>query len=200
MSVKPYSKAIVQILVNGNLVGTGVLVAYKYILTCAHVLKDDDISVAFNLLEEKPKLKANIYFKTEGEEIDGTHMDIALLELEQSFPDINYQLAEIESENLSLEIYGYDVGEGRWTTAKYRGKNDAGWGQVSFENDKNLEGGFSGAPAWNIVNNIARIVGVVVAKYKDKHNNAYIIPVSAILKIKKVKELLGNQLITEKSI
>ena len=99
MTLKPYQEAVVSIYdENDNIIGTGVIIAKKYILTCGHVvcdalfIEDDDISSTYNknisvgLFSATPKTKQQakvLHVVLEEETQDKKANDVALLLLEE---------------------------------------------------------------------------------------------------------------------
>ncbi len=201
-SFRPYKHSIVKILdKNNNSAGTGVCISEQYVLTCAHVVCDilnltadqivnKSIDIEFPFLSDINKNNTTVYYAVlDGEDCD-KQRDIAILKLEQSHDGVTYPLVHVGSDSLSLDIFGFDAPYGRWVSAEYKGLNALGWGQLNPKNNEIMDRGFSGAPVWCDRNQ--GIVGIIVAR-SNNAKASYLMPSSAILDIKLIKELLSDR-------
>lgn len=214
-SFKAYHESVVAIYDTDNdIIGTGVIIAQQYILTCGHVIRDalsidsDDIKSTYNQnisiglylpnSTQKIKQQAKVLHAILDEDSeDKKPNDVALLVLEKKVDISNYPLIEIDKNHLEVSIYGFDVSDGRWVKAEYLGSNHLGWGQIKpKDNNNRMNEGFSGSPVWD--DETSGIVGIIVAKRvwdkenQDMQEESYMIPSSSILKIDEFKKYLGS--------
>ena len=218
MHKKPYQQSIVQIFDKDNdVIGTGVIIAKKYILTCGHVIcdalsiKHEDIkatidkkiTIGLHNSNKKSKQQAKTLHAILNEDSNkNTYNDIALLLLDEEVNIPNYPLIEARKSSLDVKIFGFDEYHGRWVNAKYIGNNFLALGQINPELNNIMDYGFSGAPVWDEENN--GIIGIIVAKKKwiqdEKElikeayliTESYMIPSSTILEIDEFKKYLGS--------
>jgi len=218
MYKKPYQQSIVQIFdENNDVIGTGVIIAKKYILTCGHVIcdalsmKHEDIkatidkkiTIGLHNSNKKSKQQAKTLHAILNEDSNkNTYNDIALLLLDEEINIPNYPLIEVRKSSLDVKIFGFDEYHGRWVNAKYIGNNFSALGQINPELNNIMDYGFSGAPVWDEENN--GIIGIIVAKKKwiqdEKElikesyliTESYMIPSSTILEVDEFKKYLGS--------
>ena len=186
--IEPLESSIVRFYyANGNVAGAGLLVAERYVLTCAHVVAaalnvpeniqsrpEQLVQIDFPLLAPGYKVNAAVVFwlpvsKTASSE------DMALLKLEAA-PPANAKSVEMapasDAWGHSLRVFGFPKGyaDGAWATAILRGKTGKRWIQLDAKigQARPLEKGFSGAPIWD--EQLQAVVGITVAaeKVKDK--------------------------------
>ena len=179
---------------NGQVVGAGFLVAERWVLTCAHVIRD-----ALELDETPPRApQADVYLDfplvnpahTLGARVIAwqPEQDVAGLELSGDSPleALPARLvAESELWGHDLRVFGFsehyqDIG--LWRDGTLLARNAAGWVQITSkkETDHFIQPGFSGAPVW--AEALGGVVGMVVAADLDPQNKAaFIIPVDALV-------------------
>lgn len=181
-----YQKAIARIYreEDGAVVGSGFLVFERYILTCAHVvadaLKEDhnaqdlrerwvELDFPLPAARYKPKIKAKVVFWKPISVLGkwGYGEDIAGLELqEELIADIcPVGLASTGNPMNKFRTLGFPIGydDGVWTDGEFRGEQGTGWVQIIVTNQSDyfVEGGFSGAPVWDVA--IQAVAGIIVA-------------------------------------
>jgi len=194
-------QAIVRIYhINGNVVGSGFLVADRFVLTCAHVVTaalgisietveapTSLLDLDFPLISPGQKLKAKIVF-WQPMESNQVGEDIAGLELEEPF-SLDCKPARLV---ISLDfwdhpfhILGFPASNlsGTWASGVLRDQVANGWVQMEDTKAQGyaVQKGFSGAPVWD-----ARLQGVagmiVAAELKNETAKAsFMIPVSLIV-------------------
>lgn len=164
-----YLGAIARIYHANRAVGSGVLVAEGYVLTCAHVvaaalgvdskvdnkpegsLELDFPQDAANCREVARRLRAEVFtWFPEGRTVGGEDMAILrLLDLPPAtVQPIPTQKSPDFQENARLKIYGFPGGDskGRWAEVRLIGRVENGWMQIESCSEFLIEPGFSGAP------------------------------------------------------
>ncbi len=213
--VDEYERAIARIFDRqGNVIGTGFLIAPGYVLTCAHVVlqaigidqknyaeyegqPQDRIALEFHILASGQKIEAEVvgwlpYSLESG--------DVAALKLLTSEPDAvepipldEVSRAEVENDEHSAYGFGNRVG-GR--SDAYRPKTTVAGGRfqlckVGDPNDETIQPGFSGAPVWNRKRQcvIGMVATAIVAKDEQK-SKAYAIPTKELRPVLKQVDAL----------
>ncbi|QIR40306.1 trypsin-like peptidase domain-containing protein [Tolypothrix sp. PCC 7910] len=188
-----YKKAIARIYraEDGAVVGSGVLVFERYVLTCAHVVADAlgiahttqdypeswvELDFPISDARHKPKIKAKVVFwrpiSLSGQWEYGD--DIAALELQEELIAnmCPVGLALAGSPMNKFQTLGFPVGydDGVWTYGEFRGEQGTGWVQIVVTNQSDyfVEGGFSGAPVWD--DTIQAVAGIIVAAELNNEN------------------------------
>ncbi|MEH1841530.1 MAG: trypsin-like peptidase domain-containing protein [Nostoc sp.] len=177
----PLESSIVRIYSNsGKVIGAGLLVSQKYILTCAHVvadalglsrttaqMPDAEITLDFPLVAAKQLLQAKVVFWRPVNPSMAVE-DIAGLELKHSPPNKALLEPLITSDDWArhrFRVLGFPGGQpdGVWATGVLRGRTAKGWVQVEDVKQAGykLEPGFSGAPIWD--GELQGIAGIAVA-------------------------------------
>ena len=187
---------------NQGVVGAGLLISNRYLLTCAHVVASalnvasetsetptQSIDVDFPLIAPGQKLKAKVVFWKPVQSVTAIPSeqaeDLAILELEGELPQPAQPaiIVPVRSEDLwdhSFRVFGFPSGHdcGIWATGVLRGRQARGWIQIEDVKSPGyqIEPGFSGAPIWD--KNLASIVGVAVAAERRREDvkSAFMIP------------------------
>jgi len=163
---------------SGKIRGAGFLVGEKFVITCAHVVKDalglssyeqpdsdQRLPLDFPLADQVTNSLAKVIFWSPPRP-DGSG-DIAGLELLEN-PKQSHFTSLVTAENFwghDFQAYGFPVNhdEGVWASGVIRAKKANGWLQV--EDTKvpgyQIEPGFSGSPVWN--KQLMGVCGIVVA-------------------------------------
>ena len=154
-SFRPYHESVVAIYDTDNdIIGTGVIIAQQYILTCGHVVCDalsidyadikstynKNISIGLYLPNSTQKIKQQakvLHAILDEDSKDKKPNDVALLVLEKKADISNYPLIEIDKNHIEVSIYGFDVSDGRWVEAEYLGNNHLGLGQIKPKDNNN---------------------------------------------------------------
>lgn len=206
-----YKKAIARIYraSDGAVVGSGILVFERYVLTCAHVVADaldidhtaqycpqDWVELDFPIpaAQQKQKLKAKVVF-WQPICVPGIWKcgdDIAGLELEEELADeiSPVGLAEVGLPRNIFHALGFPIGydDGVWTYGEFRNEQGTGWVQITVtgESDYFVEGGFSGAPVWD--DTLKAVAGMIVSaepalqEKRTKVKVAFMIPTKVLIK------------------
>jgi hypothetical protein len=199
-----YEKAIARIFdKDGNVIGTGFLVAPGYVLTCAHVvlqaMKIEEesfestaapfqkiITLDFPMASDEP-LQAKVVawrpYRIDGDDIAGLKLLGETPEASKPMPMIRCDCASIQDQRHA--VYGFANDNGDRTDA-YRPKSSAPGGRFQLckvddgPPDETIEGGFSGAPVFNYDRH--SIVGMVATASvtRDKRSKAYAISTQAL--------------------
>jgi hypothetical protein len=199
-----YEKAIARIFdKDGNVIGTGFLVAPGYVLTCAHVVlqamkveeeafKFTDapfgqiIKLDFPMASDEP-LQAEVVawrpYRIDGDDIAGLKLLGKTPETSKPMPMVRCDCASIQDQRHA--VYGFANDNGDCTKA-YRPKSGAPSGRFQLckggdgPPDEEIEGGFSGAPVFNY--DRPGIVGMVATASvtRDKRSKAYAISTYAL--------------------
>ena len=201
-----YVQSITRIFdINGNVVGTGFLVASGYVLTCAHVVlqaigkkrKEFDcsegipsnlIELDFPILAYGKKIKAIVedrwlpYSMSQGDAAG-----LKLLQVQPSeakpVPLIHVNFSDIEDDEHS--VYGFGNASGEQSDA-YKPKTLSTGGRFQFykagnPHDETIKEGFSGAPVWN--EHKKCVIGMIATAQVfdvDFRSKAYVIPKKAL--------------------
>jgi V8-like Glu-specific endopeptidase len=188
---------------NDRIIGTGFLISPHRLLTCAHVViqalgieKITEIPqdpIKFDFPRYLP-LTAKVVFwqPCSSSEIENAQYgeDIAVLEIiePRSFAETVLNLLSIDTnEKQQINIFGFPEGynNGVWTENKFRDLIFNGWLQMDQIklSDRIIEGGFSGAPAWD--KDKKTIIGMVTASdlgnQENKTATAFAIPSSVLI-------------------
>ena len=226
LSVDDYEKAIARIFdAQGNVIGTGFLVAPGYVLTCAHVVlqaigeaKDkfadyvgqpqELITLDFHVLATGQYIEAEVVAWMPYSLESG---DVAALRLKSSAPEgatpvplVTVTRAEVEND--SHAVYGFGRSPNRGRSDAYRPKANVAGGRfqlckVGDPNDETIKPGFSGAPVWNEPRScvIGMVATAVVAK-EDQQSLAYAIPTQELQPVLQQLEALSLHDVLQKSL
>lgn len=192
---------------HGAVLGAGILLGTRHVLTCAHaLLRSDDpsteacapsIEVVIDFVGLRPMRSARARVAAGGwvppNDADGG--DIALLELEAAQPKGSTTPLRRIPMTWGRNVYtgGFPTGleNGFWLNAKLTGNGGPGIECVQM-NPISPSGpvrpGFSGAPVFDEITQ--QIIGMVVSRYADSELGfSYMLPVEAILRhLRRVKE------------
>ncbi len=195
MGFEESKRAIAQIRqVNSEcIIGTGVLVAEEYLLTCAHVVREallapeqiigDFLAVEFFNTADTRQAEVIFY------DYDPLNYgrDVAVLYL-PSMVQVGTVAAPLvplrRFHGAELRVFGYPGNDsaGRNLTAITNGEVDGGWVQIEDTKVTGLavEAGFSGSPVWSEADQAT--VGMVVARHngQDDAKVGFIIPVQKL--------------------
>lgn len=173
---------------NGAVVGAGFLVSERYLLTCAHVVKQalaplqseipqESINLDFPLINPNQKLTAQVIFWRPYQSSSITEAkvgeDIAVLEIHGELPGKAQPMRLIKPDNSwghTFRIFGFPKGhnDGIWATGELREVQGKGW--VQMENfqagSRSIEPGFSGAPIWDEV--AQGVIGMAVSAERKR--------------------------------
>ena len=175
---------------DGNVIGTGFLVAPGYVLTCAHVvlqaigMNEDDfskydgqpqeiVSLDFPVLATEKKIEAEV---VAWEAYRLGYGDVAVLKLRspepkgvKPIPLVMVEQSEVKDEK--HRVYGFGKGDLGGQSDAYRPKTMVSGGRFQLckfgdANDETIIAGFSGAPVWNEARNgvIGMIATAMVAQ------------------------------------
>ena len=190
----------------GDIVGTGILLSSRYVLTCAHVVAEalgdlcfePDKASADQLIPvvvggmSPPRQQRYVTIVRAAWRADKNHQepesDIALLKLTEpvNFSEHWFRVG-VPQRGEEVDICGFPCEEGLWSTANFAGV--AGyWGQLNF-NKNTIEGGCSGGPVMDVGRRT--LYGMVVAR-QNQIDVAYMIPVSELKKVSDVLNLLDE--------
>ncbi len=195
MTFEASKRAIAQIHVAKSraIAGTGFLVAERYLLTCAHVVKealfapDDPLGSVlevtfFNAAE--PQQATVIFYEFEEHRYG---RDAAVLYLPEDAPGA-ITLAPLRPlqhyNGAELQVFGYPGNDaaGRNLTTITNGEVSGGWVQIEDTKVPGLavEAGFSGSPVWGKAE--GGIVGMVVARHQGQATDkvGFMIPVQQL--------------------
>ncbi|MDY7008481.1 MAG: trypsin-like peptidase domain-containing protein [Cyanobacteriota bacterium] len=198
--VKPLKSCVVRVFNTGERpVGTGFLVAPDYVVTCAHVVAqaldiDEDsleaprnpIYIDFPIIEKDKFFSARVVF-WQPVNPNSPIEDIACLKLEGSVPtgaQPAWLLPDLNLEGHNFGTFGFPGGRdgGAWSYGILRDTTGERWIQLerTSQDGYGLEGGFSGAPIWDL--NLEAIVGMAVAI--DPHREekvGFMIPANVLI-------------------
>jgi TIR domain/Trypsin-like peptidase domain/AAA ATPase domain len=181
----------------GQVVGAGLLVGEREVLTCAHVvagalgLADDAaekpqalVSLDFPRLAPEQLLTARVVLWRPPQADGGG--DIAGLELEADPPAGAKAAPLAQVEDLwehSFRAFGFPRGQdtGVWATGRLLGRQVTNWIQIEDVKETGfaVEPGFSGTPVWD--SQIDAVVGMIVAAEKRMNlKTAFAIPVDVL--------------------
>ena len=200
-SFDDYQCSIARIYNQNNIViGTGFFIFSKYLLTCAHVVKDaldleiDDLikvplesikidlpcsqfnqTLTAKVIFLNPCLKEKITDAQRGE-------DIACLEIESnlSLPINPIKLTTLDDiSNHPFKIYGFPEkagSKGMSAEGKIKGNIAEGWLELEPLQQRPITGGFSGSPVWDT--SAKRFIGMTVASNQDQDDEGKIVNVA----------------------
>ena len=204
--IDDYEKAIARIWDSqGNVIGTGFLVAPGYVMTCAHVVlqairiakenfgqydgqPQEVVSLDFHVLAVGAIIEADVV-AWEPYRLDGG--DVAVLKLRSTEPKgvKPIPLAVVDRSQVKDEkhgVYGFGKNSMGGRSDAYRPKATVAGGRFQLckfgdVNDETIKPGFSGAPVWNEVRGcvIGMVATAVVAK-DDQQSTAYAIPTQVL--------------------
>jgi WD40 repeat protein len=188
-------QAVVRIYHANQVVGSGVLVNDRRILTCAHIISRplgfskppemmpiETVMLDFPLVQPDQKLMARIMVW------DSQH-DVAGLELLEALLDNIKPASLVHSSRLwghPFKALGFPKGydQGVWTDGEIRGPNGAGWIQIDDAKQTGyfVQPGFSGGPVWDeTLNGVAGIV--VQADLTPGVRSAFMIPTEVLYRL-----------------
>jgi CHASE2 domain-containing sensor protein len=185
---------------NGRVVGGGVLVSDRHVLTCAHV-----VASALGLpeaVQEKPTASVGMDFPgAETQRVQGIVCvwkpvqmnlatpaadgeDLAVLELEVPVKGIPLLRFESAQDGQRFRVFGFPEAQEKWSSGVISGRQANGWVQVQGEavTGPPIQLGFSGAPVWNA--ELTAVLGIVVAANvaQPQYKDASIIPTEILRK------------------
>ncbi len=203
---------------DGAVLGAGLLLGTRHVLTCAHVLRPDDlgtedtvpnIEVVIDFVGLRPMRQARAQVAPGGwippNDADGG--DIALLELEETQPTGSTTPLRRVAVTRGRTVYtcGFPRGlkNGLWVDAKLAGNGGPGieWVQMNPTTSGGpVRAGFSGAPVFDEMTQ--RVIGMVVGKYADEELGlSYMLPVESILRhLSRVKEWVEGSTASDPSL
>lgn len=217
--VDDYEKAIARIFdAQGNVVGTGFLVAPGYVLTCAHVVLQaigtnfdaenydaavvpvgNIITLDFPMANGAP-IQAEVLnawrpYRINGDDIAGLKLLAVPPQQSRPMPMLRCSCADIQNQRHA--VYGFANDNGDRTDA-YKPKSNAPGGRFQLckagddSLDETIEAGFSGAPVWNY--DRGGVIGMVAtaALAKDHRSKAYAISVDSLHPV--IQELFAHSL------
>lgn len=183
-----------------GVVGGGFLVGSGWMATCAHVVAEAlgidpyavaaptaAVSVDFPLLDGEDGEPSRAVAKVERWtpiRDDGSG-DLALLRLVGPLPSAARMPPVRRIERLwdhRFEVLGFPEGraDGVRSTGLIRGEQGTRWFQLqSTPGEPRIEGGFSGAPVWEVES--GAVVGMTVAAVQGETTTAYLIPIDQVL-------------------
>ncbi|MFB2969677.1 NB-ARC domain-containing protein [Aerosakkonema sp. BLCC-F183] len=182
-----------------TIVGTGFLMAEKYVLTCAHVVAQalgldiytiekppDELLLDFPFLDTQNQITARVLVWKPREFAEtNAGDDIAILELD-AIPPASIQACRlIQTANLSghrYKAYGFptNYNSGVWSEGKVGDRLPNGRWQIADDKQPGIEirGGFSGGPIWD--EKAGGIIGMTVEEAEAKV--AFMIPTEVLVK------------------
>ncbi len=190
---------------DGAVLGGGILLGNRHVLTCAHVLRPDDpgsedppnISVKIDFVGLREVPSANARVTIDGwvplDDIKGG--DIALLEIEapQSTGSTTPLRRLPTTRGRAVYTCGFPSGleDGMWVDATLAGDCGPGRERVQMNTTwagRQVRAGFSGAPVFDDVTEY--VIGMVVGKYSDENAGiSHMLPVETIIRhLPRVKE------------
>lgn len=181
-----------------NVVGTGVLVGERLILTCAHVIAQALFGNPQYMPSSKPKEAIILDFPiaSPNNYLQGSIVcwipmqpngegDIAVLELTSTCPDVAKPVSLVENTNSwghTFKTFGCPrrYTNGLWVSGKIKGQQANGWLQIESDSTKSFDFGFSGGGVWD--EQLKGISGIVVQMIREETSNvAYIIPTANLV-------------------
>jgi S1-C subfamily serine protease len=210
------SKSIVSIRNSKKtIIGTGFLTNQRYILTCAHVVRDaldlketpseppyPDIALDFHSLARNEIVTAKVVYWGPQDNTDGCESDIAVLRL-IGFPPGKWEPAPLYvGDALAQDLFGheywtfgfpYDNGAFSYGLVKDERPNGSFHLEDTKEPGKPIVEGFSGAPVWD--EKLKKVIGIISTSDEDISSKvAYMIPT------KKIVEVFPDLLIDKREI
>ena len=180
--------------------GMGFYIKEGYLLTCAHVVKNEKTKflVDFPLdNKEKKKIPVSILLQ-----LDDPDEDIAILKMD----NISFEISIIQQNTIfksshdywghSFQVFGCSNNtlSGDWVHGKLRGLDARGWLQAQRESVTSLSvrRGYSGSPVWD--DEINGIIGIVVERYEniDIESSYYDSNTFFVIPNHKIEELLSK--------
>ncbi|WP_204140737.1 trypsin-like peptidase domain-containing protein [Halomicronema sp. CCY15110] len=200
-----YEAALVRFYNGSRVVGAGILVSDRYVLTCAHVL---------TRANTPPKeVNLDFPFKADGLKLQGTveywepDRDVAGIRLLDPVPPGAAPLPFRPSRNYiggGFQVYGFPDRQpiGGWALGKIIGDATSDLVQIQGDTDQGygIEPGFSGAPVWS--EDFGGIIGLTRLRDKDRPEAkiAYLIPYRQLIDALKVGEAIGLLTLLENSV
>jgi serine/threonine-protein kinase PknG len=204
---------------HGNILGGGVLLGTKHVLTCAHVLLESgylgtgesatSLEVVIDFVGLRPMRSASARVAAGGwvppDEVEGG--DIALLELDLAEPTGSSAPLRRLAVTWGRTVYtcGFPRSHpnGLWLGAKLAGNGGPGieWVQMNATAPGSpVRAGFSGSPVFDEMTQ--RVIGMVVGRYVDDELGlSYMIPVETILRhLPRVKEWTDGSTSSDRSL
>ncbi|ABW33199.1 VMAP-C domain-containing protein [Acaryochloris marina] len=182
-----------------KVIGTGFYLSGRYIITCAHVVKETlhidtateftsvevaegrDIYVQFNCIERNADPLATRVVPYSWRLHDE---DLVLLKLQVS-PPPGVSPSPITPTITSyydhpFKVFGYPNEDGHWAQGKLSGENDRQWIEMYGEDEQciRIQPGYSGSPVWDVT--LSTIVGMTVATLVEEDSELYDNPESKI--------------------
>lgn len=217
LSIDDYEKAIARIFdAQGNVIGTGFLVAPGYVLTCAHVVlqaigiakeqfaeykgqPEELITLDFHVLASGQRIKAEVVawlpYSLDSGDVAALRLNASAPEGVKPVPLETVTRAEVEDEPHS--VYGFGRSNSGGRSDAYRPKANVAGGRfqlckVGDPNDETIRPGFSGAPVWNETRSfVIGMVATAVVAQNDQQSLAYAIPTQALHPLLKQVEALS---------
>ncbi len=177
--------------------GAGVLIADRYILTCAHVVKEclaaeenklkdllqETVNITFPFSKESTNYKAKVIFYEEPNNQSG---DVAGLQLidprpEDTKPTMLYVTAGFWGKEFRIFGFPQPYDEGVWASGEFRDEAASGWIQVDDKQQgRGIRQGFSGSGVWH--SELGCIVGIMSAA-TTTGKTAFLIPTYILNKV-----------------
>lgn len=224
-SVDDYEKSIARLYdKQGNVIGTGFLIAPGYVLTCAHVVlqaigiakekfaeygekPQELISLDFPILASGQRIQAEVIewlpYSLESDDIAVLKLFASEPEGARAIPLVVVSAIEVEKEEHFVYGFGNNLG-GR--SDAYRPKTTVAGARfqlckVGDPNDETIQAGFSGAPVWNQVRQcvIGMVATAVVLKDEQK-SKAYAIPTQELQAVLRKIDALYLHNLLERSL
>ena len=192
-----------------NYVGVGVLVSFKHVLTCAHVVADalkrsrtqqeqptETVYLDFPFVAPGKLVAANVVFwravLPDQSVLSEMGEDIAGLELSELPPLASSPIVLHRSVKASklkghqFEVFGIPAGnpQGSWADGIVLKQLANGWIQIqdTEQSGFQIEAGFSGSPVWD--KNLKAVIGITVAtdSKRPQAKVGFMIPTKALFK------------------
>lgn len=171
----------------GDVLGAGVLLGGKHVLTCAHVVAGDHVFV--DRMGESVG-RARVVRSRFVPPMDDRRGDVALLDLDEPVPGVGATLRRAAlSWDRAVHAFGFPRGlpDGVWSRATLAGRAGPGgeWLQMNRRtaDEHRVAAGFSGGGVVDDADPACAVLGVVVCEYTDeKAGLAWMIPVETILR------------------
>ncbi|MCP4109253.1 MAG: trypsin-like peptidase domain-containing protein [Desulfobacteraceae bacterium] len=168
-------QAIVRILnENNKLLGSGILVSYRHVMTCSHVIKDSsgnirqDVSVDFPLKSESRPVNTKLKNLTDtGHTFQGRKEHVAVLEMPEDVclpanakPVSVSALSDWKSPGISVKMCGFKP-NAKWSFGTISGWLEPGMAQIDHKHGHMpARKGFSGTAVWREKDNA--IMGMII--------------------------------------
>ncbi|MCI2419042.1 trypsin-like peptidase domain-containing protein [Saccharopolyspora sp. K220] len=169
-AAEPLAAALVRLVTDRVLLGTGFVLPGNLIATCAHVVADD-VMADFPLLGTSG-------FAVEVVELDETN-DVAILRLLDPPEGVRPAPVRLDTEVLGhrFRVPGFTAAEpeGVWAEGKLTGHQGSGRVQMAVDpHHERIASGFSGAPVWD--EQLRGVVGMVVTRSGNTDTTAHLVP------------------------